>query len=415
MPGGDVAYNIPLPVVIEGCLDIDALERAFAALVARHEALRTAFVSIDGEPRQRILPWVDVSIRRVDLREFDDGDARARALAEADAHTRFDLSQPPLVRLTVATLGGRVERHLVVLTMHHIVGDGWSQTVLVREIDALYHAFRDDRPNPLPSLRIQYKDFAEWQRRRDFADEEAWWLTRLAGAPDRIALPYDFAPSEDRAFLGATVDTVLDAATTQGLRAVAASRGVTLAHTVLAVFQLVLYRLTGQQDLCVGMSVAGRTDRDLERLVGFFVNILPVRTRFREETSLDALIADVSQSATDAFDHQDCPFDLLVRRIQPQRVAARQPLVNVVFAFQNFADVRVDDGVGGLPDAEAREARAFDFSFGTSKFDMTLFVEDQGHALRLVLEYDTGLFLPATARKHLDAMARFAALAAKRL
>jgi amino acid adenylation domain-containing protein/non-ribosomal peptide synthase protein (TIGR01720 family) len=418
LPGGDVAHNMPFAHEIEGAeIDVGALERACAALVDRHEALRTAFVVVDGEPRQRIQPRVDVKVRVLDMRDLPDAEARARELAEAEARTPFDLATPPLLRLVVVRMPGSSPRQLVLLTMHHIVGDGWSSIVLVRDLEAFYAAFQAGRPAALRALRIQYKDYSEWQSRRGLDDAEAWWLRTLADMPERISLPYDTPPGSGGDFRGAIEEAVLDAAVTAGLRTLAARRGMTPAHVLLAVFQLALYRLTGQADLCVGMSVANRPHPDLEELIGFFVNILPVRTRFSESMDFDGLLGQVAQAVTEALDHQEYPFDLLVRRLRPARVTTRQPLINVVFAFQNFSDVRIVTRAGsaaaGRP-ADAARVRSFDFAFGTSKFDLTLFVADEGEVLRLVLEYDTALFHAESARRHLGLIARFARTAADR-
>jgi non-ribosomal peptide synthetase component F len=180
----------------------------------------------------------------------------------------------------------------------------------------------------------------------------------------------------------------------------------TLANAGLALFTLALYRFSGQDDLCIGMSVANRSHPDLESLIGFFVNIVPIRTRLAEDMDLDTLLAEVARTATDALERQDYPFDLLVRRLRPARVATRQPLVNVVYAFQNFTDVNV--GVGARPPgAGPGEPERFEFVFGTSKFDLTLFVADEGDTLRLMLEYDTGLFYAGTARRFLALLDRF--------
>ena len=419
IPGGEAAYNMPVAFSIAGTgVDLDALELALAALVDRHEALRTAFVVVDGEPRQRILSRVAVALRRVDLREHPTAAREARRIAEADAGLGFDLTAPPLLRATaIAMPGEQGSLTVVVLTLHHIVGDGWSEEVLVRETSALYEAFRAGAPDPLPPMRIQYKDFSEWQNRKAFAVEEAWWLAALEGMPERLALPLDFQAAADRDFRGSIEELALDAVTTTALRALAARRGMTLSHAVLAMFMLTLYRLTGQDDVCVGMSVANRNHPDLERLIGFFVNLLPIRVKFAEEMDLDALLRLVSRTVTEALDRQDYPFDRLVGRINPHRAATRQPLVNVVYAFQNYADVRIDvaDQVeSSVPDAEttATSVRAFDFDVRTSKFDLTLFVADQGDRLRLTLEDDTGLFRPATVERHLALLGRFVAAAA---
>ena len=433
MPGGAIAYNIPFAFVLEGPeLDTTALRRAFDAIVARHEALRTAFIVVDGEPRQRILAPDEIAgvpFHETDLRHepASVADARAHAIAEVDTLAPFDLTAPPLLRVAVVRLPALSlqhgqPRHLIVLTIHHIVGDGWSMVVLAREISALYEALSAGRPARLRPLPIQYKDYSEWQNRQDWHEQEAWWLGTLAGMPERIDLPYDFPPAAERDFRGAVEETILDADTVNALRSLGARHRATLAHTVLALFQLVLYRLSGQADICVGMSVANRTHRDLEGLIGFFVNLLPIRTRFSEQMDLDGLVDQVARTATAAMDRQDYPFDLLVRRMHPERVSNRQPLLNVVYAFQQFDDLQADadasdrkatSDLNAAPDG-ATQTQAYDVPFRTSKFDLTLFGIDRANdgTLRLVLEYDSGLFRSERARQLLALLVRFAGLAA---
>jgi amino acid adenylation domain-containing protein len=415
IPGGDVAYNMPAAFLFEGAeLDVDALERAFGALIERHEALRTAFVVIDGEPRQNILHDVSLTIRREDFRSLADAEEAGRRLVEAEAHTPFDLSAPPLLRVVTILMPGLRPRSLVVLTMHHIVGDGWSGVILERELRSLYEACKAGARSPLPPLRRQYKDFSEWQNRKTFAAEEAWWLRELAEVPEGIALPYDMQPGDASRFEGAIEETVLDGGVVAGVRALATARGTTIAHALLALFQLVLYRVTGQEDVCVGMSVANRSLPELERLIGFFVNILPIRTRFSESMDLDELLDQVGRTAARALDRQDYPFDLLIRRLRPARAATRQPLLNVVYTFQNYEDLQLDVGtVQSEAAIDHGETKSFAFTFGSAKFDLTLFAIDMGQEVRLVLEYDTSLFRAETARGYLELLARFASVASR--
>lgn len=408
--GGEAAYNMPEAYLVESPLEADALERAFQRLIARHEALRTAFVVVNGEPRQKILPAVPFALRRLDLSGATDPEAEARTHADREAAAPFDLAAPPLLRGTLLALGGG--RTVFLFTMHHIVGDGWSGNVLYRELFALYASLRRQAPDPLPPLRIQYKDFAVWQKARDFAGDEAYWLKQLAGAPEALRLPYDFSPGEERDFRGDKALAEIDASATGALRRLARAKRTTLANVFLAVFEALLFQLTKQEDGCVGVSIANRNHPDLEHLLGFFVNIVPVRVRVSEATEFDDLLAQVVQASEEAFEHQDYPFDLLVQKVNPSRSNNRQPLVNVVYAFQNFADVHVDVGAKPAATEEVTAVRAFEHEFKTSKFDLTLFVADEDGKLSLTLEYDTGLFRPETIRKWLAGLKRFAAMVA---
>jgi amino acid adenylation domain-containing protein len=399
---GEVAYNMPKASLFEGDLDVDALRRAFAAMVDRHEALRTAFVVVNGEPRQEIREHVEVVIPEIDVSAESDPDAAARRIADADAIRPFDLATPPLVRFTIIRLGTR--RHVLLLTMHHIIGDGWSLNVIHRELAALYES-----ADSLPPLRIHYKDFAAWQNAAGFAGDERYWLDKLHGMPHSLRLPYDLAPAEDeRDFRGSTERLALSEATTAALKKLAAQKGTTVSNIVLACFGAVLFSISRQEDFCIGVSIANRNDPDVEALIGFFVNILPLRVRASQTMTFDDLLDAVVRDAYEAFAHQDYPFDLLVRRMNPDRVTNRQPLLNIVYGFQNFADVRVD--VGGDVDSSmadsAGRSRDFPIAFLTSKFDLCLFVSDLRATLLLELEFDTGLFLTPTIRRVLRAMER---------
>jgi amino acid adenylation domain-containing protein/non-ribosomal peptide synthase protein (TIGR01720 family) len=405
--GGAAAYNMPEAYVLESPVDAGRLERAFQQLIARHEALRTAFVVRDGEPRQRILAEVPFALRRGDLSTDPEPEAAARAWAEREAATPFDLAQPPLLRGTLLALGGG--RSAFLFTMHHIVGDGWSGNVLYRELFALYAA------EPLPPLRIHYKDFAVWQKAQDFSRDEAYWVRQLAGAPEALALPYDFPVQAERDFRGDIERGAIDAGTLQGLRRLARGRRTTVANVVLALFKLVLFQVTKQEDICLGVSIANRGHPELENLIGFFVNLLPVRTRLSETMEFDELLGQVAAAAEEAFEHQEFPFDRLVQTVNPQRAGNRQPLVNVIYGYQNFADVHVDIGREArkpAADGDALVARPLAQGYRTSKFDLTLFVGEEDGQLALTLEYDTGLFRAATARRYVTLLQRFAGLAA---
>ncbi|MDM0053054.1 non-ribosomal peptide synthetase [Variovorax sp. J22R115] len=414
---GGAAYNMPEAHVIDADVDAKVLRRALAALMARHEALRTAFVTIDGEPRQQIRGTVPFAIAEFDLRADPQpvAETRAREIADRDANLPFDLTAPPLLRASLARLPHG--RCLFVLTLHHIVGDGWSGNLVLRELLALYEAFRHDRPDPLQPLRIQYKDFAHWQNARGFAPQERYWLTQLAGVPERIALPYDFALEALRDFSGDRVRLRLDPGVAAGLRRLARGRRTTLANLMLALFELLLFHWTRQNDLCIGMSVANRSHPDVEGLVGFFVNLLPIRCRLDDDMDFDELLDLVVERSGEALEQQDYPFDMMIEKLNPERRANRQPLVNVVYGFQNFVDVHTDSTPDVDVDVESEATRAtaavrwepFDFSFRTSKFDLTLFVVEESDALDLTIEYDSTLFLAATIRAQLDRLAGFAA------
>jgi amino acid adenylation domain-containing protein len=418
--GGGVAYNMPKVIRFTAApgqapLDVGALGEALATLGRRHEALRTAFIEVDGAPRQRIIPDLPIVLGEIHL-DGADAEERARSIVDARAIEPFDLTQPPLLRATLIRLADG--DYVFLLVMHHIVGDGWSLFVLYRELLALYEAYRTGRPIPLPPLRIQYKDFAAWQNTHDFRREERYWTGRLAGVPQAVRLPYDFPPAADRDFRGDIQELTLSGPTTRALRRIAAERRTTLADVVFAVFDLFLFRWTKQEDLCVGMGVAGRNHPDLENLIGFFVNMLPIRVHLSADLAFEDLLARVSEATREALDHQDYPFDRLIETINPDRVSNYQSLINVIFAFQNYEDVQIDVGLGSdksLFGDLLETVKGFDVSFKTSKFDLTLFVSDLGETLHMTLEYDTGLFQAETIRGGLRTLGRFADMLATRL
>ncbi|CAM2010573.1 non-ribosomal peptide synthetase [Acanthopleuribacter pedis] len=411
--GATTAYNMPKAFVFERGLNADALKKALTDMVHRHEALRTGFIVVDGEPRQKIAPPSVFNIREVDLREAEDGEAAARAYCEKDAHQPFDLASPPLLRVALLYLAEG--RAVLLLNINHVIGDGWSMNVIYREILSRYQAHDHGVPAPINPPRIQYKDFAVWQSRQTFKKEKAYWLEQLADPPPPLQLPTDFAPTLDAAFRGDTVYHRVEAEVLAGLHRLANRKHTTVSNVVLAVLNLFLYKLTGRDDLSVGMALANRGHADLQNLIGFFVNLLPIRTRFTAGMEFEQLLESVIETVNGAFDHQNYPLDLLVADLNPERDGNRQTLFNVIYGFQSFADLRLDVAmVGKVTDADGagttvlREAREIPLRFHTTKFDLTLYVLEEGGQLHFTMEYDTALFKPSTIKRYLTALARIA-------
>jgi len=409
--GDGASYNIPQAYRIRGDFDATILSETLSQIVERHESLRTVFIEIDGEPRQRILDALPLDVQQIDLTTQADPVGAAREIVEHEAILPFNLAKPPLMRVKLVKVSDKDS--VFIINMHHIIGDGWSMNILFREMMELFDALFSGVPSTLVPLPIQYKDFSEWQNGQSFDTEERYWLKQLAGTPTGVLLPFDFPQTQDRDFKGALETRQIGGDSLAALRRLASSKQVTLADLLLAIFKLFLFRLTKQEDLCVGVSIANRNHPDLEHLIGFFVNILPIRTTMSSDMDFNTLLDRVSQVAREAYDHQSYPFDRMVEMLNPDRIANRQPLVNVLYAFQNYSDVRLDIATQ-RPSAAANETglhiEPFTFSFNTSKVDLTLFAFDDSDQIHLHMEYDTGLFRSETIGKYLETYIRFASM-----
>jgi natural product biosynthesis luciferase-like monooxygenase protein/amino acid adenylation domain-containing protein/FkbM family methyltransferase len=387
---GSAVYNLPYYVRLEGDLDAAALESALREIVRRHEVLRTSFPSEAGRPVQRIHPEVSFSLAVEDLSSFS-GEDRSRRVAE-EAARPFDLERAPLLRAALLRLGER--EHLFLLSLHHIVSDAWSRRVLGQELGALYEAFRAGSASPLAPLPIQYADFAQWQRqwlRGEVLDEQiSYWRQRLAGV-STLDLPLDLPRPAVQSHRGAALDFTVEAGLAADLRDLGRRHGATLFMVLLAAFQEVLHRYSGQEDVSVGTPVANRHWPEVEGLIGFFVNTLVLRTDLSGDPSFPELLVRVRQLTLEAYSHQHVPFEKLVEELQPARDLSHSPLFQVLLILQN-----VPEGAVSLPGLAATPLQADN---GTAKFDLTLALEDTGGALAGALEYATDLFLPATAAR----------------
>jgi amino acid adenylation domain-containing protein len=384
MPG-DPVYNVSTLVRIEGSLDPAALAGALAAVVARHEALRTTFGVTDGVPVQLIAPRLDLAVPLVDLAGVDP--AEGDRLAYAASRRPFDLAAGPLLRALLVRLAAG--HHLLLLDLHHVVADGWSMGVLVREIAALY----GPAPRPLPELPIQYADFAVWQRRwlqgAVLAEQLGYWRQALAAAPAVLALPTDRPRRSPRTSAGALVPVRLPGAA--ALKALALAVGGTPFIVLLAAFQAVLARWSGEDDLSVGTPVANRNRTETEGLIGFFVNTLVLRGDLSGDPDFRTLLARARQVALGAYSHQDLPFEKLVAELAPERDPSRTALFQTMFVLQNApgAEPRLGDlRLASVPGGNS-----------TVKVDLTLGLEESGGAFAGGLAYATDLFdAPTVAR-----------------
>jgi amino acid adenylation domain-containing protein len=413
MPGGDTSCNMPFVFEFGEDFDPRALSLALADLIQRHEGLRTSFIEKDGQPRQVIAETVETPLSSLDLSSHPDPRGEALRQARRQISTAFDLAQAPLFRVHLYDLGGG--SCLALLVMHHIIGDGWSMQVLFRELSALYDAHHQGKTMALSPLTIQYKDYAQWQLSQDLAAHAAYWRAKLAGAPPRVELPHDRAAGDVRSFRGDSLRRHLDQRLSVALFAAAREAGATLANLMMALFASLLYRLTRQEDMVLGLGIAGRNHPEIEGVAGFFMNVLPIRLRLDEDLDFSMLVKQVQEVALEAFDRQEYSFDLLVRDLAPPRVANGQPLINVMFEYQDFSPLDPDGtaAAGSLASRPIDDQDMRAVESGTAKYDLTMFVlSEPDERLQLRLEYDTDLFDAQTASDYLDYLTDFARVVA---
>jgi amino acid adenylation domain-containing protein len=389
------AYNVPASVRLRGQINVAALEQALSELIRRHEALRTIFAEVEGLPVQVIIPAepLHLAITEIGGLSEDERLSEARRIVTDDALLPFDLSRGPLLRTGLLRLAD--DDHIVLFTMHHIVSDGWSIGVLIREIAALYTAFTKGEPSPLPELPIQYADFAAWQREwlqgEVLESELRYWRQALSGVPAMLQLPTDRPRPSIQSSHGANQSIVLSAELTSGLKQLCRAEGVTLFMTLLTAFQTLLYRYTGQDDVAIGTPIAGRNRADIEGLIGFFINTLVLRIKIRSELSFRELLKEVREVTLGAYAHQDLPFEKLVEELQPERDMGHTPLFQVMFMLQS-APHEVEE----LPGVVMTN---FNSQQTTAKFDLTLSLIEAGDKIAGNLEYNTDLFDAATIAK----------------
>ncbi len=385
-------YNVPLALRLRGSLDVGALELALGAVVARHEVLRTTFAAPGGKAEQVIWPVGDVPVVVWDVSGLAPGEAEleARRLVVEEASRPFDLERGPLVRAGLVRVGG--EDHVFVLTLHHIVTDGWSLSVLLRELSAGYDAFSRGESAPFEALAIQYADFAVWQREWLTGDvletQLGFWRDHLGGVP-ALELPTDRPRPPVRGDAGASFSFSLDAELSDGVRDLGQRYGATLFMTLLAAFQVLLHRYSGQDDFVVGTPIAGRNRAEIEPLIGFFVNTLPLRADCAGDPSFGELLGRVRETALGAYAHQDLPFEKLVEELQPERDPSRHPL------FQVSVGLHASE-TGRTLVLEGLEVDGFELSHETAKFDLSFHFIDSDEAIVGAIEYATDLFDSST-------------------
>jgi amino acid adenylation domain-containing protein len=388
-------YNLPLALRLKGKLVLRALQLAFDALVERHEALRTRFISEEGEPVQVVDAATPVPLRIVDLTAHEPAkrEEKLRELTSTYAHEAFDLSRDRLFRVVVVRVAE--EEHVLLIVAHHIVADGWSWHVMTKELALHYKSFITEWAATLPALPIQYTDYAVWQREAltgaHLEKLLGYWRRQLAGAPEFIDLPTDRPRPAVPSSRGSTVALNLSPTLTEGLRQVGQREGATLFMTLLAAFNVLLGRYARQEDLVVGAPIAGRTRVQLENLIGFFVNMLPLRADLSGNPTFRELLRRVRATALEAYAHEEVPFERIVEELRPERQAGRSPIVQVAIVLQNTPgrDVR-------FPGMTVTSNEVWT---ETAKLDLTLMVSENAQGLTATLEYNSDLYERATAAR----------------
>jgi amino acid adenylation domain-containing protein len=387
---GSAQYNQPAAVRFFKELDAAALERSLLEVIRRHEVLRTTFDGSGPSPAQVISPAPDFRLRLTDLSHLPhaEREAEARRLSEEEACRPFDLRRGPLMRCSLLRLS--VDEHVLLLTLHHIVTDGWSMGVLFRELTALYAAYTAGRESPLEELPVQYADYAAWQRGRleggALKSQLAYWREKLSGAPPVLELPADRARPSVQGYRGATA--LFELGELGGLKEVSRQEGVTQFMALLAGFAALLHRYSGRRDIVIGTLVANRTRPELESLVGYFINTLALRTDMSGTLTFRELLRRVREACLGAYANQDVPFERLVEELRVKRDPGYSPLFQVMFNLINLSKPATDSAAMSVSRTEVEK--------GTAKFDLSLEIEETEQGLLASFNYNTDLFEAAT-------------------
>jgi aspartate racemase len=387
------AFNLTTSICFDGLLDISALQCSLNEIVRRHDILRTTFTSIDGEPIQVVASTLELPLPLVDLSVLPDleGQEKLQQLLSAQANFSFMLSQGPLLHTVLIRL--HAETHLLLLVMHHIISDGCSMDILYKELRTLYQAYYMGIPSPLTELPIQYANFANWQHRwlqgQDFIKQTNYWKHKLAGSPEMLSLPTDRPRPMLQSFRGRRLSLSLSKSLSSSLKILSHQQKVTLFMTVLAAFKVLLYRYSGQEDILVGVAIANRTYTEIENLIGFFVNLLVMRTDLSGNPSFCQLLQRIREVAINAYAHQNLPFEKLVAELELERNLNHTPLFQV--AFNLHQTDRMD--TYQLEDCTLTYCEIYN---ETAKYDLWLNLYDTAEGIYGFFEYSTDLFNDAT-------------------
>jgi amino acid adenylation domain-containing protein len=388
-------YNISIAVRLKGSLNVSVLGQTLNEMLRRHESLRTSFATRNGHAVQVIVPELRLALRPEDLTHLSPAEQESEVQRASAAQTNapFDLTEAPLLRVKLLKFAD--EEHVVLFTMHHIAGDGWSMAVLVREVGALYQAYLRGESSPLPELEIQYADYAVWQRdwlSGDVLDQQlAYWQVQLTGAPTVLELPADNPRPPMQSYRGATQPLSFSRELTAKLQALSRREAATLYMTMLAAFEVLLYRYSGQQEMLIGMPIANRTRLQVEKLIGFFVNQLVVRGEVRGDQKFLELLKHVREVVLGAYTNQDVPFERVVEALNPERDMSRSPLFQVVFSWQNAPN-------SGLK-LENIELSPVEIENKSVRYDIELVLWERDGQIVGTIGYNTDLFEAATIQR----------------
>ena len=386
---GNIAYNSPFPLRVVGPLDQAALQKSFDEIVRRHQVLRTTFTSVAGQPVQVIAPTLECPLHVIDLRPLSETEreGEAQRLMLAEARRPFDLSQGPLLRVILFQLAA--DEHILLLVVHHIAFDGWSLGVLFDELGVLYQAFSTNQPSPLPELAIQYADFADWQREwlqgAELERRLDYWRQQLKDAPTIVGFPLDRPRPSNHTFQGVYHPLSFSRPLSAKLKALSQQEGATLFMTLLAALKVLIYRYSGQTDIVVSTVVANRTWPEIENLIGYFVNVLALRTKLADTLTFRELLAQVRETALGAYAHQELPFEKLVEMLHPKRDASYTPFFQVMLNLQNTS--------ASTPTLPGLSITTMAIDPGTIQLgEMEVMLEETEQGLQGVIQYNTDLF-----------------------
>ncbi len=389
---------MPAAIRVTGPLDHRALERSFNEIIRRHESLRTTFHVVDREPVQRIATSLEVKISVVGLSSSaaQEKEAELKRFIRAEVRRPFNLETGPLIRISLVRMSE--EEHVLLVILHHIISDGWSVGILISEMVPIYEAFVSSQPSPLPELKVQYADFAAWQHAwlcgPVFEQQITYWRHKLKGPLPVLDLPEDFPRPKSPCGEGRVLATFVPPELVQQLQLLSNREGCTLFMTLLSTFYVLLHAKTGQEDLIVGTDLANRSSIETEKMIGFFINQVALRADLSGDPGFTDLLSRVRTVATEAYVHQDVPFDRVVEAVNPQREVNRTPLFQVKFVLQNVP----------RPKLEVENLRLVELEVGsgTAKFDLLINVLQKDGALRMLWEYSSELFRESTVQRIAD-------------